>query len=323
MSQSTTSTTDPAPPHQASGPAARARRWSQAPEHRRRRALALAGLVVVLIVLGIALSGGGGPATPALVAHTGGVSFLRTINTLSGTGTQSLRGRELAAQNAAINRTMSYAPYVWEAGRQHREIALTFDDGPGPYTPRILSILERYNVQATFFEVGALERYFGVSTSQIVAHDWPIGDHTFDHLDMSRLSEADQQSQIVKQTQAIAHYGAPFPRLFRPPYGDWNSTTISLMRKYHMLMVLWTVDTNDWQLPGVPHIIHAVLAGARPGAIILMHDAGGDRSETAEALPTIIKDLRQRGYRLVTVPQLLVDNPAPHNQSGYVLGSGS
>jgi peptidoglycan/xylan/chitin deacetylase (PgdA/CDA1 family) len=89
-----------------------------------------------------------------------------------------------------------------------------------------------------------------------------------------------------------------------------------------MLMVLWTVDTSDWQRPGVHAIIHAVLKGARPGAIILMHDAGGDRSETVAALPTIIKDLRERGYRLVTVPQLLVDNPPPHDQHGYILGSG-
>jgi peptidoglycan/xylan/chitin deacetylase (PgdA/CDA1 family) len=322
MSQSTTSPRDPTRPHPASGPAPKPRHWSQAPEHRRRRALALAGLVVALIVLGIAVSGGGGPSTPTLVAHTGGVSFLRTINTLSGTGSQSLRGRELAVQNAAVNRTLGYTSYVWEAGRQHREIALTFDDGPGPYTPRILSILERYDVPATFFEVGSLERFFGASTSQIVAHDWPIGDHTFSHLDLSRLSERDQQSQIVNQTKAIARYGASFPRLFRPPYGSWNSTTISLLHRYHMLMVLWTVDTNDWKLPGVSSIIHTVLAGARPGAIVLMHDAGGNRSETADALPTIIKDLRARGYRLVTVPQLLTDNPAPHDQKGYLLGSG-
>ena len=281
----------------------------------------MAGLTACLILLGIVLSGGG-TATPAALAHTSGVSFFRTIRTLSGTGSRSLRGRELAVQNAAINRTLSYTPYIWIAGRQHREIALTFDDGPGPYTPQILSILEREDVPATFFEVGVLERYFGASTSQIVAHDFPIGDHTFTHLDMSRLSKADQQAQILNQTKAIARYGAPFPRLYRPPYGNWNSTTMSLLQRFHMLMILWTVDTSDWQRPGVQAIVHSVVAGARPGAIVLMHDAGGDRSETVAALPTIIKDLRQRGYRLVTVPQLIVDNPPPHDQRGYLLGSG-
>jgi peptidoglycan/xylan/chitin deacetylase (PgdA/CDA1 family) len=228
----------------------------------------------------------------------------------------------MAAQNAAIDRTLQSNPYVWEAGRQHREIALTFDDGPGPYTPQVLAVLEREDVPATFFEIGNQERYFGASTNQIVAHDFVIGDHTFTHPQLNTLSSGDQQAQIFNQTKAIARYGAPFPRLFRPPYGNWNSTTISLLHRYKMLMVLWTLDTNDWQRPGTQAIVHRVLAGARPGAIVLMHDGGGDRSETVAALPTIIKDLRQRGYRLVTVPQLLVDNPAPQNQHGYVLGGG-
>jgi peptidoglycan/xylan/chitin deacetylase (PgdA/CDA1 family) len=302
-----------------------ARSWSRDPRHRyrRRRASALLlGVGVLAVVLAIVLASGGS-ALRAPAPGQGQSGFFRQVMTLAGPGSQSILGRELAAQNAAINGTLAYTPYVWEAGRQHREIALTFDDGPGPYTPQVLSILEREKVPATFFEVGVLERYFGASTTQIVAHDWPIGDHTFTHLDMSLLSAADQRFQILNQTKAIAKYGAPFPRLFRPPYGDWNSTTLSLLHRYRMLMVLWTVDTNDWQRPGVQAIIHSVLSGARPGAIILMHDAGGDRSETVAALPTIVKDLRQRGYRLVTVPQLLVDNPAPHDQRGYILGAGS
>lgn len=321
MPQSTTQPRDSVRPRAASGQAPGSKRWSQAPQHRRRRAFALAGLTLCLILLGIALSGGGSAPTRPVI-HTSGVAFFRTIRSLAGPGSQSIRGRELAAQNAAINRTLQYTPYVWEAGRQHREMALTFDDGPGPYTPQVLSVLEREDVPATFFEIGNQERYFGASTTQIVTHDFVVGDHSFTHPQMNTLSPSDQQSQIINQTKAIARYGALFPRLFRPPYGDWNSTTISLLHRYQMLMVLWTVDTNDWQRPGTEAIIHRVLSGARPGAIVLMHDGGGDRSETVAALPTIIKDLRQRGYRLVTVPQLLVDNPAPHDQHGYVLGSG-
>jgi len=78
-----------------------------------------------------------------------------------------------------------------------------------------------------------------------------------------------------------------------------------------MLMVLWTVDTADYQAPGVKAIVDSAVRGARPGAIILMHDAGGNRSETVTALPIIIRRLRRRGYRLVTIPRLLLDNPAP------------
>ena len=87
-------------------------------------------------------------------------------------------------------------------------------------------------------------------------------------------------------------------------------------------MVLWTVDTNDWQLPGVHAIVQRRADGAKPGAIILMHDAGGNRSETIAALPKIIRELRRRGYKLVTVPQLLLDNPAPKQPELHVARRG-
>jgi peptidoglycan/xylan/chitin deacetylase (PgdA/CDA1 family) len=88
-------------------------------------------------------------------------------------------------------------------------------------------------------------------------------------------------------------------------------------------MVLWTVDTSDYRLPGVDSIISTVVGGAKPGAIFLMHDAGGNRAETIAALPKIITDLRARGYKLVTVPQLILDNPPPANQDlGSMSGAG-
>jgi peptidoglycan/xylan/chitin deacetylase (PgdA/CDA1 family) len=90
-----------------------------------------------------------------------------------------------------------------------------------------------------------------------------------------------------------------------------------------MLMVLWTVDTNDYERPGTKAIVHAAVSGARPGAIILLHDAGGNRAETVQALPKIIKSLRSRGYKFVTVPRLLLDNPSPKDQNiSKVIGAG-
>ncbi len=200
------------------------------------------------------------------------------------------------------------------AGAQHRQLALTFDDGPGPYTPAVLAVLKRYHVPATFFEVGVLERFFHASTSAIIAQGDAIGDHTETHAAMSRLKMRQQTAQLLEQTAAIGNYGAPFPRMFRPPYGVWNSSTLALLRRYQMLMVLWSVDTDDWQRPGVTTIVKRALEGAEPGAIILLHDAGGNRSQTIAALPKIIRGLRRRGYKLVTVPQLLLDNPAPADQ---------
>ncbi len=232
---------------------------------------------------------------------------------------RSSGARERDAENAAITRTMSYTPLVWIAGAQHRELALTFDDGPGPYTPQVLAVLKREHVPATFFEVGVAEQWFHASTSAIVKLGDPIGDHTENHYAMSELAPAQQRAQLLDQTAAIGRYGAPFPRLFRPPYGLYDSATLALLRKHRMLMVMWSTDTNDYLRPGVPAIVRRALRGAKPGAIILMHDAGGDRSETVAALPKIISGLRRRGYKLVTVPRLLLDNPAPVHQNGVLI----
>jgi peptidoglycan/xylan/chitin deacetylase (PgdA/CDA1 family) len=303
-------------------PARPLRRRSMEPHHRRRRAVAILagiGLAVLVVVL---VSSGGGTARHS-TATTAQDGFFAIIRDLAGTGSGSLAAREIEAENAAIDRTLAYTPYVRIAGRQHREIALTFDDGPGPYTPQILSILKRHRVPATFFEVGVLERYFHASTSAIVAAGDAIGDHTEVHAAMSRLSPAGQRRQLLQEAAAIGREGARFPRLFRPPYGMWDTATLKLVRRYRMVMVLWTVDTNDYRRPGVRAIVRSALAGARPGAIILLHDAGGNRSETVAALPKIIAGLERRGYRLVTVPRLLLDNPAPRVQNiAAVIGTG-
>lgn len=291
--------------------------------HRRRRSGALALTAALSLVLGavVGASSGGGAGHP--VAHVQPANWLARIQTLAGTGKGSLQTAELAAEGRAIERTLAYTPYVRVAGSQHREVALTFDDGPGPYTPQVVHELAALHVPATFFEVGIEEQYFNAGTSAIVAHGWPIGDHTENHPAMDTLSRKQQQQQLLLQTAAIGEYGAPFPHMFRPPYGVWNKTTLALLRHYRMLMILWTVDTSDYQLPGTQAIVQRALQGARPGAIILMHDAGGNRAETVAAIPQIVRGLRKRGYRLVTVPQLLLDNPAPHDQNVAGLGSGA
>jgi peptidoglycan/xylan/chitin deacetylase (PgdA/CDA1 family) len=297
------------------------RRWSHEPHHRRRRTFAgLLLLVLIVLVLIVAGSGGGGASDPATIHRAG---LFGRIQTLAGTGPTSFAGVETAAENAAIDRTLAYTPAIQVAGSQHREIALTFDDGPGPYTQQLVSVLNQMDVPATFFEVGAGERYFGAGTREIVAHGYQIGDHTWTHPEMSQLSLADQRSQIASEAKEITKFGAAYPRLFRPPYGVWNKDTLALLKQYRMLMVLWTVDTSDWQLPGADSIINTIVGGAKPGAIFLMHDGGGNRAETIAALPKVVTDLRARGYKLVTVPKLILDNPPPANQDiSAISGSG-
>ena len=111
--------------------------------------------------------------------------------------------------------------------------------------------------------------------------------------------------------------------LLRPPYGSFDQSTLEVLLAEGMLMVLWSADTSDYLRPGVSKIIYTAVSGAKPGAIILMHDGGGDRSETVAALPRIIVRLRQRGFHLVTVSQLIADDPSPTDQpSPHSLSGG-
>jgi len=254
---------------------------------RRRRGGALgAALLALLAILIAALSG----------SHSGGATT---------------RSKDRAA---AVSSVLGYTPFAREGGRRGRDIALTFDDGPGPYTPQVLSVLERLHAPATFFVVGKMLRYFGASMVREIEDGDAIGDHTESHPELARLSKHDQHEEIFEGIARVELLGGRTPDLFRPPYGSFNANTLRELHSQHLLMVLWSTDTGDYAQPGVSTIVERALAGAHPGAIILMHDAGGTRTETIAALPLIIDKLRARGFHLVTVPQLLLDDPPPAGQ---------
>jgi peptidoglycan/xylan/chitin deacetylase (PgdA/CDA1 family) len=219
-----------------------------------------------------------------------------------------------AAEERAIDSVLSYTPAVTSGGEEGHELALTFDDGPGPYTQRLVGVLNRLHVHATFFAIGEEERYFSAGTLLELRSGDVVGDHTETHPMMASLSTHEQREELAEQIDRIELLGGPRPRLFRPPYGSFNATTFHLLHQLHLLMVLWSTDTSDYTLPGVPAIVHSALAGAHPGAIILMHDAGGDRSETIAALPAIVRGLRKKGLEPVTIPRLMLDDPPPHGQ---------
>jgi peptidoglycan/xylan/chitin deacetylase (PgdA/CDA1 family) len=228
---------------------------------------------------------------------------------------QSSAPREAELEReTAVSRVLAYTPFVRAGGDRGRDIALTFDDGPGPYTPRVLDVLERFHVPATFFAIGEMERYFSASTVRELRDGDVVGDHTETHPEMARLSAHYQHDQLLDQIARIELLGGQRPTLFRPPYGSFDATTMLQLRGLHLLMVLWSVDASDYLRPGVHRIVEHVLAGAHPGAIVLLHDAGGDRSQTIAALPSIISKLRARGFHLVTVPQLLAGDPPSPGQ---------
>jgi peptidoglycan/xylan/chitin deacetylase (PgdA/CDA1 family) len=214
-----------------------------------------------------------------------------------------------ARENAAIDAVLARMPAVTQGGPNGHEVALTFDDGPGPYSEHLVGMLHRLHAPGTFFAIGEMERYFSAATRAQQRDGDVVGDHTQTHAPLASLSPDAQRLQLVDQAAEIGEEGLSYPRLFRPPYGSFNAATLRDLRGLHMLMVLWSTDTSDYQLPGVRAIVRRALQGAHPGAIILMHDGGGNRSETIAALPAIIKGLRRRGLTPVTVPRLLLDDP--------------
>ena len=180
-----------------------------------------------------------------------------------------------------------------------KQIALTFDDGPSSYTASVMSILDRAGAKGTFFEVGDQIPGKAAVMQQVLRHGHEIGDHSLHH-------ESFPGYASIHETGArIAAATGYTPCVFRPPGGAFNSGVVSAARSSGMSTVLWDVDTRDWTRPGSAAIGSRALAGAHPGAIILMHDGGGDRSETVAALPHVVATLKSRGYQLVTVTKIL------------------
>ncbi len=199
---------------------------------------------------------------------------------------------------------------VYGGSPKRRELALTFDDGPWPNPPSIefVRLLARDHVAATFFEIGRqIPEYdpTGATERAMLADGDLIGDHTWTHPDMDGLAPAQQTSELELTAEAIRRATGFEPCLWRPPYGDTDHQLESLARSLGFLTVMWNVDPQDWALPGVGAIYGSVVANARNGSIVIQHFGGGPRYETLSAIPHEIATLRARGYRFVTVAQLL------------------
>jgi peptidoglycan/xylan/chitin deacetylase (PgdA/CDA1 family) len=267
---------------------------------RRPRAAQFGAIAVVALALQILFTGGGHHARAhATVVAPPPVTVAATAPP------HTLAARETRAIDAVLARM----PAITEGGPHGHEVALTFDDGPGPYSEHLVETLHRLRVPATFFAIGVMEQWFSPATRAELRDGDVVGDHTQTHPFLAALSPAEQRLQLLDQAAEVEQQGAPFPRLFRPPYGSFDAATLRQLRQLHMLMVLWSTDTSDYTLPGVRAIVRRALQGAHPGAIILLHDAGGNRVETIAALPAIVRGLRRRGLTPVTIPRLLLDDP--------------
>jgi peptidoglycan-N-acetylglucosamine deacetylase len=198
-------------------------------------------------------------------------------------------------------------------------IAMTFDDGPSPETtPRLLEILKQRNIKATFFMIGQNAQANPAIVQRILSEGHEIGNHSWTHPQLSKLSDDRVTEEITKTQTAIKNACGYTPVLLRPPYGAITARQKEWIEKqFGLSVIIWSVDPFDWKRPGASVIEQRILAGARPGAIILSHDI---HKQTVDAMPATLDALAAKGFKFVTVSQLIAMNkpkssPSPSPQS--------
>lgn len=196
----------------------------------------------------------------------------------------------------------------WEINTREKIVALTFDDGPDPeYTPQILDVLKKYHAKATFFVIGAHAKEHPQIIKRQIRDGHEVANHTFNHDYDLHISKRRLRSELLKTSKTIYKISGTRPVLFRPVGGYYNELIINtaLENNFNTIMWSWHQDTKDWSRPGVDKIVHNVISDTKPGDIILMHDAGGNRSQTVKALDEILETLTNAGYECVTVSEML------------------
>lgn len=273
------------------------------PDIGRREALSLGLLGVLGVGTGSALlAGDGGRIKPAShphhrhLAHTG-VHDSAPTPTPTPTPTAPPPVQPIAAWTKP-----AYKLADIRTDAPPNAVALTIDDGPHPeWTPRVLDLLGRHDVKATFCLIGSQIEENAKVVRMMVEAGHEVANHTWSHpMDIARLSQERVDREIRKAHQRIVEVTATNPRFFRSPGGAWSPEVFRSAAQLGMIPIEWDNDPRDWSRPGTERIVHEMLQ-AGPGDILLCHDGGGDRSETLRALRTVIPALKGRGLQFVTL----------------------
>lgn len=224
--------------------------------------------------------------------------------------TPSVSGPALRNPNMSLSSDISGATGVSysQVRTQLPYIAMTYDDGPHPQnTPRLLDMLRQRNIKATFYVIGRSVNQYPHIARRIVAEGHEIGNHTWSHPNLTKLSDSAVRKELNTTRDAIVAACGVQPRTMRPPYGALRSSQRAwIYKEYGYPTVLWNVDPEDWRRPGPSVVASRILSGTRNGSIVLAHDL---HKPTIDAMPAALDGLLRRGFKFVTVSQLLALNP--------------
>ena len=213
-----------------------------------------------------------------------------------------------SAQNPVISLPSNFSPNAGvtfsNVKNSGNYIAMTFDDGPHPKnTPRLLDILRQRNIKATFYVIGSSVDSYPAITRRIVAEGHEIGNHTYNHPNLTKLSNAKVRQEMNRTRESIIRATGVKPRTMRPPYGALLTRQRNMLHsEYGYPTILWDVDPLDWKRPGIAVVKSRILSGTKSGSIVLAHDL---HSSTVDAMPSTLDGLLAKNYRFVTVSQLL------------------
>lgn len=225
---------------------------------------------------------------------------------------QTLKNKDVEAFNySGSDIIRDYEDIIIKKGNEDQKVvALTFDDGPDEvYTPQVLDILKKYDVKATFFLVGEnIERNADIVARE-VEEGHEIGNHTYTHINVDKNGYNEIYNEIIKTQDLIKKITGEEPKLFRPPYRAISKNMCDIIKNKNMNIVLWSnLDPRDWSNPGVYYIVNTIDTKVENGNIILLHDYNrvrSSKSQTVQALDSIIPKLKEKGYKFVTVSQLI------------------
>jgi peptidoglycan-N-acetylglucosamine deacetylase len=195
--------------------------------------------------------------------------------------------------------------YVFGGPYNKAQISLTFDDGPDLiYTPRILDILKKYQVKATFFLLGENAEKYPEVVKRMVQEDHVVANHSYHHLNFQKLNNTQFHEQVQKTQAVLQKLTGYFPKLLRPPYGEINEKQLAWATDQGIYVIMWNVDSLDWKGLTAEQVMDNVLPCTYPGSIVLQHSTGR-MAGSVKALDLMIPSFKKRGAQLVTVPKLL------------------